>query len=122
MALQWFKTALFYFPPDFINCEVMWEKIPQKYSGLKVFSGYFAWFVQMFLAILIQYNERSSKVTCSLRYPLKAIPKSQAFKRRLKASMVFASLILSGILFQRNGPEAENQHSPKLVLIFLGRE
>jgi hypothetical protein len=33
--------------------------------------------------------------------------------RRLKASMVFASLILSGILFQRNGPEAENQRSPE---------
>jgi hypothetical protein len=35
--------------------------------------------------------------------PLTEISKSQAFKRHLKASMVFASLILSGILFQRNG-------------------
>jgi hypothetical protein len=34
--------------------------------------------------------------------------------------MVFASLILSGILFQRNGPEAEIPRSPKLVLDLFG--
>jgi hypothetical protein len=50
----------------------------------------------------------------------KAISISHAFKWRLKASMVFASLILSGILFQRNGPEAENPCSPKLVLNLFG--